>query len=506
MMTNTSSAVADVPMGIAVTVDKSHLITIGERLYTESIELVRELVNNAYDADATEVAVMIGDEEIVIQDNGMGMDLQGLKQYFNIGSAEKKLHAKSPRWHRDRIGQFGIGKFASLSACRQFEIMTQKGDFCACVVFDKEAWEQAPHSWLLPLDIRPPDPRHGDGTTVTLRHLVRSFDVAEVRRRLMESVPLKAPQFAVLLNGQKVMPRYYSGHQIGVMEGTRFGPIFGEIVICPASQIFDEETGIEIKVKQVTVCRESFGLGDQRELMERLRGEVHADFLPVTSDRTGFVTDSPEYVAFLEAMMRVVADVRHVFARLSGRQEKRRASRALNEALERITTALNMNPELAPFGVMPSVASGGAGAKGVGEAGRIGGGPDAAVAVSKVPKPRKKRIAVKRLSPDAVVKRLRLGSSKIACCLDHFGSQGAECQTEGNVIYINRDHPLYARAMAKPTTYTMHIARLLTQEITLMKNPSTARQAFIRQSRLLKDAFAELAEAQDSIPIPTGAS
>jgi hypothetical protein len=38
---------------IPVTVDKSHIITIGERLYTESIEFVREIVNNAYDADAS---------------------------------------------------------------------------------------------------------------------------------------------------------------------------------------------------------------------------------------------------------------------------------------------------------------------------------------------------------------------------------------------------------------------------------------------------------------------
>ncbi len=37
---------------IPVTVDKSHIITIGERLYAESIEFVREIVNNAYDADA----------------------------------------------------------------------------------------------------------------------------------------------------------------------------------------------------------------------------------------------------------------------------------------------------------------------------------------------------------------------------------------------------------------------------------------------------------------------
>ena len=35
------------PEFIPVTIDKSHIITIGERLYAESIEFVRELVNNA---------------------------------------------------------------------------------------------------------------------------------------------------------------------------------------------------------------------------------------------------------------------------------------------------------------------------------------------------------------------------------------------------------------------------------------------------------------------------
>ncbi len=44
---------------IEVTVDKSHIVTIGERLYGESVELIRELINNAYDADATEVKVTI---------------------------------------------------------------------------------------------------------------------------------------------------------------------------------------------------------------------------------------------------------------------------------------------------------------------------------------------------------------------------------------------------------------------------------------------------------------
>ncbi len=52
-------------MQIPVTIDKSHIITIGERLYGESIELIRELVNNAYDADATRVDIQI-EEEIAL--------------------------------------------------------------------------------------------------------------------------------------------------------------------------------------------------------------------------------------------------------------------------------------------------------------------------------------------------------------------------------------------------------------------------------------------------------
>ncbi len=126
---------------IEVTVDKSHIVIIGERLYGESVELIRELINNAYDADAAEVKVTIGDDEIIVEDNGSGMDLEGLKQYFNIGFILKREQPKSPRFSRDRIGEFGIGKFASLSACSCFEVWTKRGNFQAKVIFDKAEWE-----------------------------------------------------------------------------------------------------------------------------------------------------------------------------------------------------------------------------------------------------------------------------------------------------------------------------------------------------------------------------
>ena len=171
---------------IEVTVDKSHIVTIGERLYGESVELIRELINNAYDADATEVKVTIKDDEIIVEDDGSGMDLDGLKQYFNIGSTLKRNSPKSPKFARDRIGEFGIGKFASLSACSHFEVWTKKGDFQAKVIFDKEDWQRSRNKWHIPLEIEETDPRLKDGARVTLKGISKKFDMPDVEGGLLK--------------------------------------------------------------------------------------------------------------------------------------------------------------------------------------------------------------------------------------------------------------------------------------------------------------------------------
>ena len=245
---------------LPVTVDKGHLITSGERLYSESIELIRELVNNAYDADATEVDIKMTNESIEVKDNGVGMDREGLKQYFNIGSPEKIVKNKSPIFHRDLIGQFGIGKFASLSACECFEVCTQKSDFAAKVTFDKREWEKEGDQWNPPLQVLPPNRERGDGTTVTLLRLTKEFDPEEVIRKIVEGTPLKAQSFVARLNGLRITPRSLSGHRIRFLEGTKFGPVHGEIIILPSSTACPAELGIEVKVKQVTIKRELFGL------------------------------------------------------------------------------------------------------------------------------------------------------------------------------------------------------------------------------------------------------
>jgi hypothetical protein len=488
------------PTSIRVTVDKSHVVVIGEKLYAESIELIRELVNNAYDADAEEVRVTVEPDRIEIEDNGSGMDYDGLTQYFNIGSPEKVSHDRSPVFHRTRIGMFGIGKFASLAAARRFEVFTRRGDFCARVVFDKDAWAKSGDDWCIPLDIRPADERSGFGTTVTLSALHRSFDPAEVEQRILTGTPLRAPHFQVLLNGHAVTPRSLTGSRLTVLEGCPFGVVHGEVVIVPSTAADARDMGIECRVRGVLVRRELFGMETWGREATRVRGEVNADFLPVTSDRSGFIIDGEEYRAFTKIMARVMGEVGKALGKAAEKKESRRAGTAVKEALQRIHHALARNPEFSPFGPIPYGGREPGRGGGAVETDKASGGKGSdqevtATGIREAPppkpikKPKRRNPLLKRLTPDAVVKRMKFGSVGVLCVIDHFGPAGPEVFSEGSAVYINADHPLYDREIDSPRSFTMYVSRLLAQEIALMQDPRNPRKAFELQSRILREAF-----------------
>jgi hypothetical protein len=502
---------------LSITVDKSHIITIGERLYEQSIELIRELVNNAYDADATRVDVSLSEKEVLVSDNGEGMDRQGLAQYFSIGSEEKLRKPISPKFARNRIGQFGIGKFASLAAASRFEVTTRKGEFAAQVVFDKTLWIKNSQSWQVPLKILTPDSRIEDGTTIRLVDLKRHFRYEDVVQRIAEGVPLRSGDFSVYVNGHRVTPRRWSGNRIPVMAGTKYGIVHGEIVILPASRASKEDMGLEIKVKGVTVKRELFEMASWGKAATRIRGEINADFLPLTSDRSGFITDSYKYRSFLKAMEKPMVEVKRAYQQLASDSDNRKVSQALKEALQRVHQALIQNPEFSPFGVIPMAERG---VEGVGETAvqseieeekteevtieEIGGqggeqgiaeplevdAPESFQAEHERPK-KEKKPSLKIATPNAVVKKLKFGDAGVTCCLDHLGEDGPECITESTIIYINRDHPLYKRESRKKEAHILNITRLITQEVSLMKDPGNPREAYNRQSKLLRDAFKE---------------
>ncbi len=202
-----------------------------------------------------------------------------------------------------------------------------------------------------------------------------------------------------------------------------------------------KEPGIEVKVKQVTVRRELFGMETWGRAMARVIGEVNADFLPVTSDRTGFLKDSAEYREFLAVMEKVMDDVKVFLQRLTARKEGERVSRALKDALQRIYRSLSLNPDLSPFGAL----SVGDETKGAGDAAGIAKEregsaeevkPAGAEAVAPKPpeKKREKKPRVRRLTPNAIIKKMKFGETGVQCVVDSIGEEGAEAFSEETTI------------------------------------------------------------------------
>lgn len=482
---------------IPVTIDKSHLMTIGERLYAEKMSFFRELVNNAYDADATRVTVEIAPQHIAITDNGTGMDEDGLRGYFTIGGSVKKTQHLSHRLRRKRIGEFGIGKFAALAACKRFTIETQRGSFRAKLVFDKERWSRH-EDWHLDIDVLPPSPQDGDGTRITLSEVTATFHPGNVRRYLAERTPIHAPEFAIVLNGEPVVEDFVAGRNVPVHMTLLFGDVTGNLVIAN-NERHGRPLGIAMLVKGVLVRYEMFGMERLRQTgTTRLTGRVAADFLPITSARDDFLRDTPEFAAVSTAMQGEIRKALKLIREEVDHKADLQSSRILKDALQKIGRAMKRHGNLFPgvdVPVGPSVSEhdpeASAGYR-VGEAMFVPTDPEA------LPPDVQERLGATQKRPGrrvagalgkrAVIRTLTVANLDIAVRLEHLGVE-EESFLSGGVIYLNVDHPLYRSCRNDDALLTLHVARVITKELALQSGVADPRQAFALQAELLADAL-----------------
>jgi hypothetical protein len=130
-------------MAIEKTSDKGNIrvadITLAQLsrgLYRSTATAFKELVNNAYDADATVVRIDTNYPEfnfISCVDNGTGMPLEEFLRYFKeegIGSCIKRKHMKDTTaiYGRPIIGRLGIGMLAIGQLCHSFKIESHYKD------------------------------------------------------------------------------------------------------------------------------------------------------------------------------------------------------------------------------------------------------------------------------------------------------------------------------------------------------------------------------------------
>lgn len=125
---------------INFTVDSALLAELGERLVGKPYIALAELVKNSYDADATKVKIELNPKkrEIVVADNGHGMDFNDFKNFWmRIGSTHKEKMRISRNLKRPMTGSKGVGRLAvqylakeiSLSTVSEFDLKKKLNAF-----------------------------------------------------------------------------------------------------------------------------------------------------------------------------------------------------------------------------------------------------------------------------------------------------------------------------------------------------------------------------------------
>lgn len=100
-------------------------------LYSSPNKAFEELVSNSYDAGASEVSVYVPTDKTLpdsilwVCDNGESMDKDGLKEFWKIGTSNKRIKETSERL---AIGKFGIGKLATYILTRKLTVICKARD------------------------------------------------------------------------------------------------------------------------------------------------------------------------------------------------------------------------------------------------------------------------------------------------------------------------------------------------------------------------------------------
>ncbi len=415
----------------------------------------------------------------------------------------------SSLFQRTRIGEFGIGKFAVLSVCDRFEIYTRTHGYGATLIFNRQDFETR-NDWNVPI-IEHTAENGETGTRVTLLAIKKSISLLDIERHLIHVFPLNDKNFSIYLNDVKVSSKFVPGERFKIKESTQFGQIRGEIILS-SLMLNKEAIGIGIRVKGILIKRETFELESLHSLsVKRLTGEVNADFLPITASRDAFITDTPQYQEFEKIMKKKLKRVIKTLKKSAISYQDKKAEQMLSEALLTIREALKRNTNILLLDTLPlfarqkskfqeheKIQSGVISTTLTNGPAKKKSEKDAMKEALKKIRP-KVRSRIKTLLRDKnrIVKKVKIGGSDFLVSFTHLGEKEKESFTEGGIIYINRDHPLFKKTEGKSELTLYHLIRLISQEIIKLTDQRNLDTTFDWQGKLITDAFAAVKNANE---------
>jgi hypothetical protein len=276
-------------------------------------EIVKELIENAFDEDATQVIVTIlANGSIIIEDNA-GMDRNGMEKFLLLGSPHKAQESISPKLKRIRTGRYGTGRLSFLTSFEQMKIRTKRDNYSLCVMIDAKTLDNL-FSGRAELETIT-DPLLGrNGSELTLIGPKIMVDVNRLSKEIRKLAILRHPMFEVSIKSaetfiewdtrgsQLIKPPDIQGHRIPVSLDD--GKITGEIVIA-RRPLSEDEKAIAILVGNHIVTRSNFGFDAK---FSRVTGHIRANSLTSRfADKSALIEDE-EYVKFNRLMKSFIAD------------------------------------------------------------------------------------------------------------------------------------------------------------------------------------------------------
>ena len=215
---------------LAIKISLAALEHLGMNLYSTIPAVLSEIVANAWDADAGRVLVTLGDGEIAIEDDGVGMTRdQVIDRFLDVGFQRRKAMGARTAKNRRPMGRKGIGKLSSFSIAHVVTVYTTSGGERTGFRMDaqriREQMRRERQNGQAESDGCPveelddwPDALNA-GTRIVLTGLKHEADgrtTRGLRQRIARRFSVIGPRqgFAVLVDGECVSPsdRSYDQH------------------------------------------------------------------------------------------------------------------------------------------------------------------------------------------------------------------------------------------------------------------------------------------------------
>jgi len=283
------------------------------KTWVSPTEIIKELVENAFDEDATKVLItVLNNGSIAIEDDA-GMDQNGMEKFLLLGSPHKRTESISPRLKRIRTGRYGTGRLSFLTSFDSMRIRTRRQSFAKALVINAGVLEQL-YTGNAKLDDLKEPPLKRNGTELLMMGAKIQLDTFKIIKEIRKLAILRHPLFEVYIKtAEKFKEWNFDGSQVvkaPEIQGHRIpvnldnGKITGEIIIA-RRPLSDDERGIAVMVGNHVVMRSNFGFDTK---LNRVTGNVRCDALTTRfADKSAIIEDS-EYSRFNQIMKTFVID------------------------------------------------------------------------------------------------------------------------------------------------------------------------------------------------------